>query len=434
MTADGIARRVGPGVSWISAMRLRAPRTASILGIVLLACALVISRRVDAFTNPQFYAEDGSKWFANAYTYGPLGALDLSYNGYFQLVSRLGPVVAAPFGISSAPLVYNIVGLLLQVAPVAYLLSSRFDPVIPSFKARVVVGAVYILMPSTELNVDITTAQFHLLVLAFLVIVAAAPKRWYWSAFDVAVVLLCGLSGPFAYILLPVAVLWFLIRRQPFTLVLCFALAVTIPLQVYADLTSPRLHVPLGASLHNLLLIVTDRIILAGTFAEEGGTHVFLTGSSRGTLVSAVICLLSLPIVVYAAWRAPVALKMFALTAIAVAASGLAAPLVSNTGNAWAIMTVSRAGERYFLLAQVAWVVTLLWTATRLPRPWLQRAALAIGAVAFGSGLVTAWRYPPFQDFHWAQEAREITTATPGTKLLLPIPPGGGWAIDITAK
>ena len=143
MTADGMARRVGSGVSWISATRLRSPRTASILGIVLLACALVISRRVGAFTNPQFYAEDGSKWFANAYTYGPLGALDLSYNGYFQLVSRLGPVVAAPFGIRNAPLVYNIVGLLLQVAPVAYLLSSRFDPVIPSFKARVVIGAVY---------------------------------------------------------------------------------------------------------------------------------------------------------------------------------------------------------------------------------------------------------------------------------------------------
>jgi hypothetical protein len=289
-------------------------------------------------------------------------------------------------------------------------------------------------MPSTELNVDITTAQFHLLVLAFLVVVAAEPKRWYWKAFDVAVVLLCGLSGPFAYILLPVAALWFILRRQPFTLVLCFTLLVTIPVQVYADLTSPRLHVPLGASLHNLLLIVSDRIILAGLFAEEGGTHVFLAGTRHGTLLSALTFLLALPIVAYAAWRAPLPLKMFGLTALAVAASGLAAPLVSNTGNAWAIMTVTRAGERYFLLAQVAWVITLLWAATRLPRPWMQRSALALCAVAFTSGLITAWRYQPFQDYHWAQEAREIMRAAPGTKLVLPIPPGGGWAVDITAR
>jgi len=288
-------------------------------------------------------------------------------------------------------------------------------------------------MPSTELNVDITSAQFHLLVLAILVVVAAEPQRWYWRGFDVAVVLLCGLSGPFAYILLPVAALWFLIRRQPFTLVLCFALAITIPLQLYAAFTSPRLHVSLGVSVHTLLLLVSNRIILAGLFAEEGGTHVFLTATSGGTLLTAGICVLALAIAAYAVWKAPLALKMFALTALGVAASGLAAPLVS-TGNAWAVMAVSGAGERYFLLAQVAWVVTLLWAATRLPRPWMQRGALAVCAVAFASGLVTAWRYPPFKDYHWAQEAHTITTAAPGTRLELPIPPGGGWAIDITAK
>ncbi len=421
-------------MSWISRLRSRLPRTAAVLGVTVLACAVVISRRVDAFTNAQFYAEDGSKWFANAYTYGPLGALDLSYNGYFQLISRLGPVVAAPFGLRNAPLVYNVVGLLVQVAPVAYLLSSRFDTVVPSFKARLALCAVYLLMPSTELNVDITTAQFHLLVLAFLVIVAAEPKRWYWKTFDVAVVVLCGLSGPFAYILLPVAALWFVMRRPAFTLALCFALVVTIPIQVYADLTSPRLHEPLGASLHTLLMIISDRIIWAGLFAEEGGAHALLTGTSHGALLSAVICLLALPIVVFAAWRAPLELKMFGLTAVGVAASGLVAPLVSNAGNAWDIMAVTRAGERYFFLAQVAWVITVVWAASRLPRPWLRRTALAVCAATLCSGLITAWRYQAFQDYHWAQEARAITTAKIGTKLVLPIPPGGGWAIDITVR
>lgn len=434
MTADGIARWVGPGVSRISTVRSRLPRTGAVLGITLLACVIVISRRVDAFTNAQFYAEDGSKWFADAYTHGPMGALDLSYNGYFQLLSRLGPVAAAPFDFGKAPLVYNILGLLVQVAPVAFFLSSRFDKVIPSFQARLVVSAVYILMPSTELNVDITTAQFHLLVLAFLVIVAAEPKRWYWSTFDVAVVALCGLSGPFAYILVPVAALWFIVCRRGFTLVLCAVLALTIPMQVYADLTSPRLHVPLEASLHNLMLIASNRIILSGLFAEEGGTHAFLAGTSRGILSSAAICLLALLIVAFAAWRAPRELRMFGLTALGVAGSGLAAPLVSNTGNAWAIMAVTRAGERYFLLAQVAWVVTVLWAASRLPRPWMKRTALAACAAAFASGLITTWRYPPFPDYHWAQEARAITTARPRAKLVLPIPPGGGWSVDITVK
>ena len=94
-----------------------------------------------------------------------------------------------------------------------------------------------------------------------------------------------------------------------------------------------------------------------------------------GTLVSGLICLLALPIAALAALRAPYELRLFDLTALAVVVSGLVSPLVSNTGNAWGVMTVSRAGERYFFLAQVAWVVTVIWAATRLPRRWLTRTA-----------------------------------------------------------
>jgi hypothetical protein len=401
--------------------------------VTALACAIVISRRVDAFTSAQFYAEDGSKWFSDAYAHGPFGALLLSYNGYFQLISRLGPVVAAPFNILYAPLIYNIIGLLVQVAPVALLLSSRFDTVVPSLRARLAICTVYVLMPSTELNVDITTAQFHLLVLAVLVIVAPEPRRWYWNAFDVVVVVLCGLSGPFAYVLAPIAALWFIVRQRRFTLVLLALLVATIPIQLYAGLTSPRPHSTLGASLHNLILIISDRIILAGSFAEEGGTHVVLANTSHGALLAAVICLLALPIVVLAALRAPWELRIFGLTALGIAASGLASPLVAGH-DAWAMLIVSRAGERYFLMAQVAWVVTVLWAACRLPRAWMTQTAWVVCAVAFASGLITAWGYPPFPNYHWAQEARSITTASPGTRLELPIPPGGGWSILVIVK
>ena len=206
-----------------------------------------------------------------------------------------------------------------------------------------------------------------------------------------------------------------------------------VRVQLHASLASPRLHETLGVSLQSLMQIASNRIILAGLFAEEGGTHVMLSGS-HATLFGAAICLLALPIVAIAALRAPLELRVFAIAALGVATSGLLSPLVSNTGDAWAIMAVTQAGERYFFLAQVAWVITVVWAATRLPRSWTQRTALAVTAAAFCSGLIAAWRYPPFPDYHWAQEARAITTATPGTKLVLPIPPGGGWSVALTVK
>ena len=66
---------------------------------MLVAAAIVFAHRVDAFTNPQFYAEDG-RWFSDAYNVGPLHALGFALAGYFQVVSRLGPVIAAPFGVA----------------------------------------------------------------------------------------------------------------------------------------------------------------------------------------------------------------------------------------------------------------------------------------------------------------------------------------------
>jgi hypothetical protein len=88
-------------------------------------------------------------------------------------------------------------------------------------------------------------------------------------------------------------------------------------------------------------------------------------------------------------------------------------------------------------MAQVAWVVTLLWAVSHLPRTWATRAIWAVVTMAFVSGLVIAWQYPPFANLNWPREARMITTSAPGTKLVLPInPPGGGvvGAIRVTVK
>jgi hypothetical protein len=176
---------------------------------------------------------------------------------------------------------------------------------VPSLSARIALSAVYLILPFRELNVDITSAPFHLAILATLVIVAPEPRRWYWRAFDVTTVLLCGFSGPFVYILLPVTALWFLIRRKRFTLILAAALAVAFVVQFYASRFAPRPAESLGASFQNLLLIVSDRVILAGLFAEPGHRHIFLAGRPFGTVLAGVVCVLAIPVVVFAAKKAP---------------------------------------------------------------------------------------------------------------------------------
>ena len=428
VTPPAAARGAGPGA--------RRPLWSAFLGVLAtLACAgILISRRPDAFTNAQFYAEDGTRWFADAYNVGAWQAAGVSLSGYFQTLSRLAALVEVPFGVGNAPVAYNVMGLLVQIAPALFFLSGRFRELVPSLWVRVALGAVYLLMPTTELNVTITNAPFHLAVLATLVIVAPEARGWGWRAFDVGVIALSAATGPFVYVLLPVAVLWWLLRRRRETLVLIAVLALGLGAQLYAETQTPRTAYPLGANLRDLVLLLSDRVVLAGLFAEEGHTHVYVTGLSHATLVAGLILLLAVPAVVLAVLRAPWELRIFDLTALLFLAAGLAVPAVSAAGNQWQIMTMGQAGERYFFMAQVAWVVTVIWAASRLRLSWLRQGLWALIAVAFASGLVVAWSYPAFIDEHWPQEAQEIQSAAVGTHLTLPEPPGGPWTFEVTVR
>ena len=404
------------------------------VAIALVAAGIVISRRPDAFTNAQFYAEDGTRWFSDAYSLGSWQALGVSLSGYFQTLSRLAALIEGPFGVGNAPVAYNVMGLLAQIAPVFFFLSGRFRSLVPSLWVRIALSALYLLMPTTELNVTITNAPFHLAVLATLVILAPEARGWGWRAFDVAVIALTAVTGPFVYVLLPVAIVWWLLRRRRETLLLIAVLVLGLGVQLYAETQTPRAAYPLGANLRDLVLLLCDRVVLAGLFAEEGHTHVYMTGLPHATIWAGLILVLAAPVVVLAALRAPWELRIFDLTAILFLAAGLAVPAVSAAGNQWQIMTMGRAGERYFFMAQVAWVVTVIWAASCLRLPRLRQGAWVLVAVAFASGLVVAWSYPAFIDDHWPQEAREIDTAPTGTHLSLPEPPGGPWTVAITVR
>lgn len=166
-------------------------------------------------------------------------------------------------------------------------------------------------------------------------------------------------------------------------------------------------------------------------FAEPGHRHVYVAGRPYGTLIATFVCLLALPVAIYAARKAPLELRLFGLTSLGIVAGGLLSPLAAAQGDQWLAMATTGAAGRYFFMARIAWVVTLIWAASRLQRRWVKRSVWGVAAVAFASGF-PAWGYAAPRDFHWPQEARTIETSHPGTELALPIPTGAPWSIDIT--
>jgi len=57
--------------------------------VFFVALLAIFSRCPSLFTHAQFYAEDGTVWFADAYNFGWLHSLLMPNAGYYSTVERL---------------------------------------------------------------------------------------------------------------------------------------------------------------------------------------------------------------------------------------------------------------------------------------------------------------------------------------------------------
>jgi hypothetical protein len=398
-----------------------------------IAVGLIIWRRPDAVTYPQFWAEDGKFWFAGAYNSG-LSALLVSEQGYLQTLPRLVAVPGAGLSIQHAALLFNLVGISTQAAPAAFFMSRRFEHVVPRLELRGLIGLVYVLIPSYELNATITNAQWHLAILAILVLIAAPATRRGWHLFDISVLTLSGLTGPFAALLLPVVLLrmWLVPAARRWYGWLSTVLSITLLVQGWAVLHGHRDTIaPLGPTLRNITFIITDRVVLAGLFAEEGHSHVFTQGSVR-LLVAVLIAVVAAAVVGFLLLRASSPVRLFVGFCFAVTAVSLLSPLATGGTSAWDVLANGGSGERYFLTAELAWMVCVIWAVSRLRHVALRALIAAPLAVAFISGLLASWSYPLYVDDHPAAYTQELRNASVGTHVVVPLNPG--WTMELIRR
>src|SRR5437764_4954451 len=175
------------------------------LVVFALGFAVVVARRPDAISNPQFWAEDGKFWYADAYNTGGIGLFFQPYYGFLHLVPRLTALVAQALPLRRGPLLFNLVAMVIEILPVQLLVSSRLSG-LGSVSARLLLGFLCLSLPQTwEIRSTITNAQWHLALLAFLVLISGPARTRGWRAFDVLAVVASSLSGPFAFMLAPAA-------------------------------------------------------------------------------------------------------------------------------------------------------------------------------------------------------------------------------------
>jgi hypothetical protein len=403
---------------------------AAVAGVV----ALIVSRRPDGIWNPQFWAEDGTLWYAQAYNEGALHALATPAAGYLQTFSRLTAALSLPFALRHAPLVFELAAILVQALPPLYVLSDRFSETMPDLRVRLIAALLLIGAPNGfEVQSNVTNAQTHLALLALLIVLAAPPRGPVAAAGDILLLLLAGLSSPTCVLLFPVAVLSWWYRRTPWRAAVAATVLVPATVQTLTYLTSGgagRESTPLGASGALLLRIVGGQIFTAGIVGAKPYSFALRHGGAWTPTVMVLIALIGLLLVARALWwSGSLELRLCTLFGALALAAGLTSPTIKATAR-WEALCVPNAGGRYYAPAILAVLALLLWSACADPSRSLRRMSRALLATVLLVGMPLDWWVAPRPDLDFARHAELFAIAPPGAVVQIPIPPRG-WRMTL---
>ena len=205
----------------------RWPTSVTPMRTCVLAVLGLYLRKPDSFFRPQFWAEDGSVFFKDAVELG-LPALWKPYAGYYHLVPRLSSFSYLAADYVHAPLVYHSAAAVVYLLFVLYVFTTRVPlPLKPVCALLPLFGPV-----GMEVHLTVTNTQWIVALCLPLLMISDSPRNTRDYGVDLAVMLICGLSGPFIALLLPCIFLRFALRKDRGSGLLCLGASLIASIQI----------------------------------------------------------------------------------------------------------------------------------------------------------------------------------------------------------
>lgn len=397
---------------WRAAIfELSPTKQAFIIGGIIIS--LLAVKKTDAFTNPQFWAEDGRVFFAQAKLQG-WASLHAAYAGYLHTWLRLIANCADVLPAGWIPAAYNYASALGTALVAVRLFSPRVN-----LPGKPWLALALVLVPHTgEVMVTLTNLQW---ITAFLLIIQLmmddAKTRWTQTG-DILILALTGITGPFSLILLPLFGWRYLQDRSRGRLVNLVVIAFTSAIQLGCVYRSnPLTQTAAPFDLQHYLPILSRRLIVADFYPVQLSRHFSaLTLNLIG--VAAVALLIGV-----AANKSNLRSQKWMLGYIIIAliaTSSFKARLdrldTDDFYNA----------DRYFYIPKilVLWILVMEWRAPR----W-RWACLALLTISLLASLYN-FRSPPLIDQKWNDYAKSIDAGLP---VKAPINPPG-WFVELPAR
>lgn len=168
-----------------------------ILSIFIMSILLFL-RKPDSFLNPQFWAEDGFLFFKEAF-YNPFSSIMNPYAGYLHLIPRLIASIGSMAPIKNIPFFYNFICFILYLIIGNYIFNERLN-----LKYKFLFIFSIILVPvSSEIYLTLSHIQWFTSLFLILIFLQNKPTKGIHSFSDFIILFLCGLTGPFIIIFIP---------------------------------------------------------------------------------------------------------------------------------------------------------------------------------------------------------------------------------------
>jgi hypothetical protein len=385
--------------------------------ILISGILLVVARRPDAILLPQFYGEDGSLWFADAYNHGWLHSLLWQANGYFALLPRLAAGLALLVPFHLAPLMLNVIGILVQVLPASFLISQR-GARLGTLLFRFALSAAYLLLPNAiEIHATVTNAQWHAAVLLFLVLVCPAVSPWD-PAVDAVVIILAGMTGPFSLVLMPIAAMVWKSDRTRWGRTRIFLLAGVALAQALSLMGHMRIREnSVGASLERLLDILGGNVFLG---AVMGYNSLASTGPHRVNVAAVLIGFGLLAYFVLSVRR--IELTLFVLFSLSILGASLYSPVVP-AHPAWEALK-GTPGGRYWFFPTLAFTWSAIWCSWN-SKDEVAKFLASVLLLCMPFAFALDFKLPAYDDLGFRGQAIRFERAPVGERLrmgLLPRP------------
>ena len=379
---------------------------------------MLVARRPETILRAEFVFEDGKEWYLGAWHLPLFDAIATPYAGYLHFIPRVVGYLERQGPVRLAPLVGNMIALLIVALIAAYVSSDRLSRLIPSRGVRMIVALYLVLLPTTGMTLgSITFIQFYLALFLVAVAVSNPPRTSLQAVATYVAVAMAAATGPFGLVLVPLFVGRLLVRRDRDSAVLLTVVGLAAVAQAVTLLSVGR---PASAP------PTTDPIAILTILAGHGATVSF-GGRPIAKAIESGVPLWWIPTLGAAALGlAAIHLRRlpgrWLLVAGYVAAAIIVPALIVGSDDT-ALLLDPLSASRYFVVPGALLGVSLIVALSERPRYLPSIVMAAILAV----GIVGDLRLKPNLDLRWPEASRCIGGQAP---CVVPVYPGGPWDIQ----